>query len=568
MSSNLITIPLELTIRILAGLNSKSLMRCAMTCKYIYDVVENSPILRLIIESHFTGFKVVGITPSTQSLPDDILKTLERRRHSWLHPRWEKSLSIRLDNSDMRSFYRSGTFCRQGGNFMDITPLRADSPFFSGRCPGQTIKRTVEREFKVREGHSWVDPSQDLIVLVGEDEIPISLTETRIICIHLCTLSTDGPHPRAMHPLLQLTVPPNRESNDIHRAHVQIARNVLMIKFATVAWPQRYGKEMRVVIWDWTTSNLILDSASPTISDPEENLRRVNSAIGLLDSTHIFTASAATNAIHLYKIVQPTPEDLSTIQYQAKLHLPETRSNIKTLDIYHQNAGFSEAEGDICSESGVRLVVNDDDRIHALTIKFYHWINDYESSLEFVNLYVHQRVFMQYFLLHDHLGGPALDVSWDEWGPHNTRIVLLSYSENEWSGNVHCQRAICPNLDFHHETLYSTTGLLILDFSLSSVLPVQGMKVPFSTISYPSVSLEKCLDWRRRLATLVPQVTIFRSEIYLFKHNVESCLPCVLVDVHVDESQPYDTYQIDAYGVVCTKTDPEKMCHVVDVYDV
>ncbi|KAF9473111.1 hypothetical protein BDN70DRAFT_412829 [Pholiota conissans] len=249
---------------ILSGLDAKCLMCCAMTCRYIYDVVENSPNLRLIIESHFTGFEVSGNTSSTQSFPDNILRTFERCRRAWTSPRWDKSLSLHLENLNMIYFYRSGTLCGQEGNYTEITPLRADSPF-SNIATGKTIKRTFQRQFTFREGHNWVDPSQDLLVLVSDNEVPVSFNETRIIRIHLRTLSTDDLHPRAMQPFLRLIVPPNEESNEIHGARVQIARNVLMIHFNTVPQPWNFDKKMRVVIWDWTTSDLVLDSASSTI---------------------------------------------------------------------------------------------------------------------------------------------------------------------------------------------------------------------------------------------------------------------------------------------------------------
>lgn len=87
----------------------------------------------------------------------------------------------------------------------------------------------------------------------------IPLTDTRSFRVHIRTLSNDDPHPLAQQTPLQFTVVPNSESNHICDVHLEIARDTLVVHFYT-SLKFRDPEKLRVLIWDWTTSELILVS--------------------------------------------------------------------------------------------------------------------------------------------------------------------------------------------------------------------------------------------------------------------------------------------------------------------
>ncbi|KAF8192052.1 hypothetical protein BJ912DRAFT_275484 [Pholiota molesta] len=116
-----------------------------------------------------------------------------------------------------------------------------------------------------------MDPTQDLIIFLEDDGTPPSMTATRIVRIHIWTISTNTIHPRAHQSPLQLTVvPPRHKSNTIHHTVLQIAHDVVAIHFRNVA-----ALKTRAMVWDWTTSDLILDTTS-TSFDPVSLLLRAS----------------------------------------------------------------------------------------------------------------------------------------------------------------------------------------------------------------------------------------------------------------------------------------------------
>jgi hypothetical protein len=82
---------------------------------------------------------------------------------------------------------------------------------------------------------------------------PLSMTDTRILRVHIRTISTNAIHPQAQQSPLQLTIVPKHYREDIFGPPVlQIAYDVVAVHF------HDDEGEMRAVVWDWTTSDLLL----------------------------------------------------------------------------------------------------------------------------------------------------------------------------------------------------------------------------------------------------------------------------------------------------------------------
>jgi hypothetical protein len=86
---------------------------------------------------------------------------------------------------------------------------------------------------------------------------PPSLTDARACRIHIRTISTDRAHPLAQQDVLYFSIFPDPErsaANDIWNVYLEIAKNILVIVLHLDAtW-----HAMRVLVWDWITSDLIV----------------------------------------------------------------------------------------------------------------------------------------------------------------------------------------------------------------------------------------------------------------------------------------------------------------------
>ncbi|KAF9476447.1 hypothetical protein BDN70DRAFT_897345 [Pholiota conissans] len=354
-----------------------------------------------------------------QSFPDNLLRTLERRCQSWIAPQWTKALSLKFKDFKIPFHYTSGIFSRHHADHLEITSLCTED---LARDADRTVKLNLQSRLPVRAHNHWIDPSQDLLILIGENG-SVSSDETQIFHIHLRTVSSNKPHPRAIKQFLPLSVPPNQEGNDIHRIQVEIARNMLMMSFDTVRQVRNMDTFKRVLVWDWITADLILDSSWPTFDDPDKLLRASGSIFGFLDQTHIYVMSAFLyGAVHLYEIVEPTINNPSPLRYRAQLSFPATRDYIRVMNIYH-HAGPPEAQVPPYHGPDIRLV-NDDGRIHvfALTYHTYPFEETFHSYGPFY-VYVHQCSLMSYFSHHDQQEGATLHIPWGEWGPSNARLI-------------------------------------------------------------------------------------------------------------------------------------------------
>ncbi|KAF9476434.1 hypothetical protein BDN70DRAFT_923280 [Pholiota conissans] len=556
--ATLLDIPLELILKIFSRLDAKSLIRCAMASRQIYSVVEDSPLLRFIILSYFTGFRASGDTSLMQSFPDDLLRTLERRCQAWVAPQWTKTFSLKFKDTSIPLHCTSGIFSRQHADHLEITSICTED---FAKVAERTAKLNLQSQLQIRENNHWIDPSQDLLILIGENG-PVPSDETRIFHIHLRTLSNNKSHPQAIQPFLQFSVPPNQEGNDIHKIHVEIARNMLMMAFNTIRQAWSIDTPKRILVWDWITADLILDSSWPTFDDPDKILRASESIVGFLDETHIYAMSTFHySAVHLYEIVEPTINNPSPLRYRAQLSFPSTCNDIRIIGIYHE-AGPLEAQVPPYHSPNIRLV-NDDDLIHVFALEYGKY--PFDGTTEFYGpfyVYVHQHSLMRYFSQHE---GATLHIPWRNWGPPNARLIAPPRSSIRIS--AHGQRALLPRV-YDGLPQLDRDGITVLDFSLASVMAAQGKQIPFSTT--PVSESEQISE--RKSGTLLPPTTIQCSKIPVYTDDVETHLPCVAIDVEIQGMETL--YMIDEDGLLrlnlCMSVDGSdiRSYYVVDKYTV
>lgn len=192
------------------------------------------------------GLKDAG-TPLSHS---ELLQSLVKRRQAWLRLKKKRPLIRRTQPNCHGYELVGGAFAHTSwsDDHLEIVWLPTAS-----NAEGRTLSRpsigiSGPREFTM-------DPTQDLIALVEEGGYSPT-TNTRILRVHIRSISTNAIHPQAQQSPLKFTVipRPGYPGNTASTAFLQIAHNILAVYF-------HYAPDRRVLIWDWTTSDLILVSS-------------------------------------------------------------------------------------------------------------------------------------------------------------------------------------------------------------------------------------------------------------------------------------------------------------------
>ncbi|KAF8199013.1 hypothetical protein BJ912DRAFT_686105 [Pholiota molesta] len=513
---DLVAIPPELLIRILRNLDAVSLARCAMTCVCLNNIVKNASQLMYIIHLHLDGLKDCGT-----SLPKaDSVALLLQRRHAWLSLEWMERVTSEIPN-DFRAAdawdLAGGALAYTDEEILEIITL----PTLTD-VKGYTVRRAWDSTQSAHVPCFAMDPTQDLIVFL--ENTPSQSSTAAVDRIHVRTMSGGVPHPLAFQSALELTGEslygyPIDDSMD---PVLQITHNLLALSFEV--------QETRFLIWDWTTSELLLDSAISFDRSLKFLSYMGGCAINLLDSIHfLFACSNDSGSLRLYKLNRSVSVDNVPAIHLATLHLPplDPTSDIGEISIL---TGPLQAN----SLPHSPFMENDEDRLHVLRIK-YHYEGDQMDDGQIGLLFTHQRVLTKYIAEHDRLGGPALDIPWAEWGPHNTRLIcpvegLDGDGLDVQSRYVHGQRAAFPGRGS------SSTDIEVFDFSLAAVLSAKGC------IPAPSAS-----SWELSSSTRVGP----SYDCPFFADNFSTYLPYVRITR--DVKLQYSDVLIYADGIVCMK---------------
>ncbi|KAF9474746.1 hypothetical protein BDN70DRAFT_884502 [Pholiota conissans] len=498
----LLSLPHELLIQILANLDAMALTRTCMTCKALRDVLRSSSELLCILQLHLDGLCDAGTSTGCSDL---LIMVLERRR-AWFEFGCTKSTKYETKHNCLAYELTGGVFATTDGDCLELKWL-------------PTRNRTHGQQTIYSAGVSMrdlaMDPTQDLIVFL-EDDAQIGQTLT----LHIRTISTNAIHPRARDSPLQCNL---HGRGFVRNVCVEVVRDRLVLYFSVALQPI-YS---RVLVWDWTTSELILDS--PKSSLP----RAIPFDFALLDSKFFLTAHPLDSGlISLYQL--PRSGAGSGAILLANLHLPSISMGTTVARI-DTHSGPLEA-GPL---PGVAFMEKDENRLHAFTIVYRHsGLMDPEGSQSVMSmdLFVHQRVFMKYCRS---CTGVHRDILWDEWGPSNTRMLRPSSIPTHWQRYIHGQHVVYP--------LFSRPGVSysvkMLDFSLAAVLNANGIDLTPSPSSSSTTS-ESAFGH----VTLMPPSTISAMDEPYFLDIVETHLPCVTLERQFKAS--YAGYMVYENGVV------------------
>ncbi|KAF8169410.1 hypothetical protein BJ912DRAFT_175019 [Pholiota molesta] len=507
MANCFCALPQELKTEVLSHLDAVSLICCAMTCTAMYEAFKSSSSLTYTIQLHLDGLKDGGTSLRHSVLID----TLVRRRQAWLALDVKEPLTRRTPpNCDLYEL-AGGAFAQMSSDHFEISRLptarNADE-----RTDRRPLNGILAWEFAM-------DPTQDLIVFFEDDGVPPPTSDTRIIRIHIRTMSSNTIHPRAQQSPLQLTVARKYNDANINSPVLQIAHEVVAIHF------HHAGGDARTLVWDWTSSDLILDiskSFDPFLSSS------LQYDFGLLDSTYCFaTCESDAGSLRLYQLARPHLIHLAT------LHLPPTAPGIAVRAI---SSHTSPIEAKPLPDTP--FTVDDEHRLHMFTVRYTHGPDVRARTTRYVNLFLHQHALLKYARRARAAGAP-LDVPWAEWGAQHTRLELFSSLQNTyWKRYIYGQRAIFKLTSI---SMAEPLGhpVDVLDFSLGAVLAARG----------PSSSSDG------RHGKLLPSNVLRRKDAPWFLDDVETRLPCVRSALLLKER--CKTYMIYADGIVGVETGSE-----------
>ncbi|KAF8169657.1 hypothetical protein BJ912DRAFT_888365 [Pholiota molesta] len=514
MTNDFCDLPQELHIQILSNLDAVSLILCATTCTTIYDTFKGSSLLAYNIQLHLDGLKDGGISLSHT----ERIESLGRRRRAWLALETKGPLTVRTQPDCDIFELAGGAFATASGetDHFEVIWLPTAS---------DASKRTLRRPLNgISVMKLTMDPTQDLIVLLEDDGTPPSTTDTRIIRIHIRAISTNTIHPQAQQSPLQFTVVPKHDhANTYTIAVLQIAYGVVAVHF------YYGGGEARALAWDWTTSDLLLDTSTSFDCPPS-----LEYEFGLLESTYfLITTEAICGAIQLYKLVRSHAAATQAV-HLATLHLPPTSPGVTIRGIV-SHAGPIEAN----PLPHTPFMVHDDHRLHMFTVQYIHPMDSGGRRVHYVNVFLHQHVLLKY-ARHARAVQEHVDIPWAEWGPSNTRVAFTfprNYA-SQWRRCIYGQRAL-----FAAYTTKPPYAVDVFDFSLAAVLSAKGI------LDSPSTAAAKGHPGR-----LLPSSTIRTEDAPLFLDDVETHLPCVRSTLDLKEIRI--AYMLYADGIIGVNVRP------------
>ncbi|KAF8194952.1 hypothetical protein BJ912DRAFT_160020 [Pholiota molesta] len=495
-TGDFVAIPPELQIRILQNLDAVSLARCAMTCVYLNDLVRNASQLIYILHLYWDGLKACGTALPTA----DAVARLLHRRHAWLSLAWTESVTATIPFSTCSEAWDvvGGAVASVDDGMLEIIQLPT-----AGNDKGRTIRRAFGSTPCLT-----MDPTQDLLLFVENvPNAPGSMLNVPVFVarIHVRTICSGAPHPLALQGSLEF----KGESffgyllDDSMDPVLQISHNLVALSFAP--------SHTRILIWDWTTAELLLDSLMSF--DRSFSSYMNGCALNFLDSDHfLFACADGSGSLRLYKLDRTVSIDNGPAIHLATLHLPTLRAAAHIRQI-----SFLTPAMQAHPRPHPTLATTDDPeaRLHLLQIMYFCGDEGPSDEGQSGLLFLHQRVLTKYIAQHARLGGPALNIPWEEWGPRNTRLI----SPGEGLANTYDKRYIHGQRAAFACSGVPSADIDVFDFSLAAVLSAKGCipaPIPSGTIWDLSLStrvgpLHDCPFFADNFSTYLPYVHIMRG---------------------------------------------------------
>lgn len=405
-SQNLLSLqalPVELLVDIFSSLDCIAILTCKQVCRLFNGLIASTATLQLIIELHAAGQENGPSNPEVS--PADRLDALRKREAAWDKLQWSKEERMPMLNGTLWELY-GGVFAQSDG--LDSIKFR--------RLP--SIYRSIdEAEWTIGDfGHPLrdfgMDPAQDLLVLVESHRW--SYNPDRSYHLHLRTMSTGGPHPKAPDPPI-ISYP---QTNQHSQLSIQISAQHLGILFSS-AQPG----ENELIIWEWMSGKIEV----ALISDDFQSF-------AFLTERHIIIALLTMP--DLYDTLEPS---LIVLDFKAESNerqAVEEAEHVYSFRYPPLKATANPIKFEIRTDPSPSWVPD-----HGLKVPFYiaKYNRVYVISLW---LLVHDR--LRYVTLLVPLatflscmdGSPsrhtAKEFQWFDWGPQGSRMLMTHIPSDVW----------------------------------------------------------------------------------------------------------------------------------------
>ncbi|KJA19165.1 hypothetical protein HYPSUDRAFT_44402 [Hypholoma sublateritium FD-334 SS-4] len=527
--------PQEILIDILSNIDAISLVRCASTSKKLYSTLRNSSQLRCITEMHLDGIEEVIVSNDHASILEKILC----HRSAWRFLHWTSYHCIPMSHLCKAYELVGGVFSQTGDHVLQTVqlPTRTRATYTSD----ELVFAFVVRDFAM-------DPTQDVIALLEDDDTPLFVTAIRVIRIHIRTISNNINHPLARPNPLEFEIAPDLlHGNGMHSATLQIVCDLISVYITR-------NSRARVLIWQWTEGRLLYDSGDGLMS----SLPHDTSDFALLgQNSFLVTRTRDSGSIALYKLhLYPISNPL----HVATFHLPDIKPNSRLIAL-RTHAGPIEANP--LPDSYFKR--EDKNRIHVFTLSYTSFTSPGAtlSRMTALGMYVHQNVFVSHLEDCAEKNQEVVDVKWDDWGPNYTRL-MRDRSPSHWLRYAHGQRIICST---------NTNTVEILDFSLSACSEIEFLSNYHDGLSSGSNSGGTSSESSSRQTLSLPphpslpgplpnhgirqQLDLMQPSIFnvcsssVFSVNVETRLPCRLTTKGLPTA--YYAYMLYEDGIIGVK---------------
>ncbi|PBK68010.1 hypothetical protein ARMSODRAFT_888206 [Armillaria solidipes] len=491
MLPSLLSLPPEILTQCMEYLDHRSLLQCTQVCRAFKNIVDGSLALQYTIELAMDSMED---GKSSHLLNADRLGRLRDLRQAWANLNWKELTSIPFSGECSAYELVAGVFVK----------MFLGKEFVLTRLPSST--RPVVDQVELPDQDMLVkdfamDPSQDLLAMLVDDASPPSYTTSRILTMHLRSLSTLHDHPEAEIPQIKISIPPGEMwANLVGVCTIQMAQESLAL------FVRQPIKESHLYIWNWKTGRLLINH------DDHYGLPESVYHFGFVTrNTYILTTTRDVGYIYLVEISEE-------LKYRTivVLCLPEIVNNVQVeAVITHSGAITASATDD------EQFIATPERRIHTFTV-MYGFLDPTREAATYT-LFVPNETFLRYISDYEARTKTLLSyIMWENWGPGCTRMLLNEGSFN-WMRYAHGQKVVCPAIP-------GRNIVQVLDFN---VHPPR----PRTTFHFT----------RGRLIT--GPNTLDRAHI--FKEKVRTTLPFYSTSREMDKE--YSGFMIDEQRIIALK---------------
>ncbi|KAH8991386.1 hypothetical protein EDB86DRAFT_1599046 [Lactarius hatsudake] len=343
----------------------------------------------------------------------------------------------------------------------------------------------VVDDLGVRVKDFTLDPSQDLIVFLEHRPAASASSSTPNsgagVCVHLRKLSAGAvaPHPAAKVPVLC-----GRAPGPVHGCMIQVVEDVVGVYF----WMPLHG----VLIWNWMTGEELV------FIQGDEVPELIWEFSFLSPRAYMITTLKDGGEIRIYSFASPSSSRQPT--HVATLHLPNPNPTLALFELTTTTGPFLARPPTGSPFSFARTA-----RVHVFTL--HHDPGAHRGRWRPTCFVMRNRTLMRYVEAYRDDGASAMDVPWEEWGPTETRFLVLAMGF-QWLRYVHGTRVVCPVLQPSGECRVE-----VLDFNVhASRAPTAAEKLAASRLG---IDLTEPVEGSRLVCepSVFPAAGIFAEEV-------------------------------------------------------